>query len=150
MKIVFVTLSILLILIHFFEMYSKRRILTVADLKIGKKKFVELVLHWCTENIHDNNTSFDLKIIYRKPTKIMGRYSYFYQRMEIYIDNKMTLIELIDTATHEYIHHLQGSPKKHSKKLPPNYLDDPMEIEARKMAEKFRNQCYDEIVPKVV
>jgi hypothetical protein len=109
-----------------------------------------MVLQWCAQNIQANKTSFDLKIIYRKPTKIMGRYSYFYQRMEIYIDNKMTLIEVADSVIHEFSHTLQEPPKKNSYKLQTNYLDDPMEIEARKMAEKFRNQCYDEIVPKVV
>ena len=130
-------------------MYYKRRILTVADLKIGKKKFVLMVLQWCAENIHDNNTSFDLKIVYKKPTKIMGRYSYYYQRMEIYIDESMGLLSLTNTAIHEFTHVLQGAPKKHLYKHPTNYLDDPMEIEARKFAEQFQNRCYDEIVPKV-
>jgi hypothetical protein len=74
MKILFVTLSILLILVHFLELYYKRRILTVADLKIGKKKFVILVLHWCINNIENNQIPLYLKIIYRKPTKRMGYY----------------------------------------------------------------------------
>lgn len=149
MKIVFISFIILYILTLVLEMYYKRRVLTVADLKIGKKKFVLLVLKWCAENIHNNNTSFTLKIIYRKPTKIMGRYSYYYKQMEIYIDYSLCLLELINTITHEYLHHLQGAPKKHLYKHPTNYLDDPMEIEARKFAEQFQNQCYDEIVPKV-
>jgi hypothetical protein len=149
MKIVFFSFVVLYLLVHILEMYYKRRTLKVSDLKIGKKKFVLLVLKWCTENIHNNNTSFELKIVYRKPTTIMGRYSYYYQQMVIYIDDSLCLLDLTDTVIHEFTHHLQGAPKKHSNKLQSNYYDDPMEIEARKMAKKFRNQCYNEIVPKV-
>ena len=150
MKIVFISFVVLYIIVHNLEMYYKRRTLKVSDLKIGKKKFVLLVLQWCAQNIHDNNTSFELKIIYRKPTNIMGRYSYYYKRMEIYIDHSMTLIELTNTILHEYIHVLQGAPKKNANKLQSNYYDDPFEIEAREMAEKFQNKCYDEIISKVV
>jgi hypothetical protein len=150
MTIVFISFVVLYILVLFLELFFKPRNLKVKDLKIGKKRFVQLVLHWCAENIHDNNTSFDLKIVYQKPTKIMGRYSYFYKMMVIYIDDSLCLLDLTDTVIHEFTHHLQGAPKKHSNKLQSNYYDDPMEVEARRMAEKFRNQCYDAIISKVV
>lgn len=78
----------------------------------------------------------------------MGRYSYYYKQMVIYIDDSISLLDLTDTVIHEYIHHLQGAPKKHSKKLQTNYYDDPFEIEARKFAEQFQNRCYDEIISK--
>lgn len=137
------------------KLYYKRRILSVADLKIGKKKFVQTVLEWCVQNIGSNNKHFNLKIIYRKPTKRMGYYQFWNNEIVIYIHDPIELYELIDTVIHEYTHHLQMPTKKTSKEyydklLSYGYENHPMEIEARNLAKKYRNQCYDEIIKKVV
>lgn len=155
MKIVIITLSILLILVHFLELYYKRRTLLVSDLKIGKKKFVILVLQWCINNIENNQTHLYLKIIYRKPTKRLGYYQFSNKEITIYIDNSIDLYELTDTTIHEFIHHLQMPSKKYEKEysdklISHGYENHPMEIEARNLAKKYRNQCYDEIISKVI
>ena len=155
MKIVIIILSILLILVHFLGLYDKRQLLTVADLKIGKKKFVILVLQWCMNNIENNQIRLHLKIIYQKPTKKMGYYQFSNKEITIYIDDSIDLFELTDTIIHEYMHHLQLPNKKYEKEysdklISHGYENHPMEIEARNLAKKFRNQCYDEIIQKVV
>ncbi len=155
MKIVFIILFILLIVIHFLELYYKRRLLTVADLKIGKKKFVILVLQWCINNIENNQIPLYLKIIYQKQTKRLGYYQSYNKMVVIYIDDSIDLYELTDTIIHEFIHHLQIPSKKYEKEysdklITHGYENHPMEIEARNLAKKYRKQCYDEIISKVV
>ncbi len=158
MKILFIILSILYILnilIELLELYYKRRTLLVSDLKIGKKKFVILVLQWCMQNIENNQIPLYLKIIYRKPTKRLGYYQSYNKMVVIYIDDSIDLLELVDTTIHEYIHHLQLPNKKYEKEysdklISHGYENHPMEIEARILAKKYRNQCYDEIISKVV
>ena len=154
MKTLFITLFILLIPVHFLELYYKRRLLTVADLKIGKKKFVILVLQWCINNIENNQIPLYLKIIYRKPTKRLGYYQFSNKEITIYIDDSIYLYEFTDTIIHEYIHHLQMPSKKYEKEysdklISHGYENHPMEIEARNLAKKYRKQCYDEIISKV-
>ena len=156
MNILFITLSsILLIFAHYLELYHKRRILTVADLKIGKKKFVILVLQWCINNIENNQIPFYLRIIYRKPIKKMGYYQFYNKLVVIYIDDSICLYELVDTAIHEFVHHCQLPSKKYEKEysdklISHGYYNHPMEREARNLAKKYRNQCYDEIIKNVV
>ncbi len=53
------------------------------------------------------------------------------------------------------IHHLQMPTKRHereyiNKLASLGYEYHPMEIEARNLAKKYRNQCYDEIIKNVV
>jgi len=127
----------------------------VSDLKIGKKKFVELVLNWCVQNIPNDNRPYNLKIIYSKPTKRLGYYQFSNKMVVIYIDDSIDLYTLTDTTIHEFIHHLQMPSKKYEKEysdklISHGYENHPMEIEARNLAKKFRKQCYDEIIPKVV
>ena len=153
MKVVFITL--ILLLAHYLELDHKRRILTVGDLKIGKKKFVILVLQWCINNIENNHIPFYLKIIYRKPTKRMGYYQFYNKLVVIYIDNSLDLYELVDTIIHEYIHHLQMPSKKYEKEystklISEGYYNNSYEVSARKLARKYRNQCYDEIIENLV
>ena len=153
MKVVFATL--ILLLAHYLELYYKRRTLMVSDLKIGKKKFVILVLQWCINNIENDHIPFYLKIIYRKPTKRMGYYQFWNKEITIFIDDSICLYELVDTAIHEFVHHLQLPNKKFEKEysdklISHGYYNHPMEREARNLAKKYRNQCYDEIIPKVV
>lgn len=155
MKILFIILFILLIIVHFLELYYKRRLLTVADLKIGKRKFVILVLQWCINNIENNQIPLYLKIIYRKPTKRLGYYQFSNKEITIYIDDSIDLYGLTDTTIHEFIHHLQMPSKKYEKEYSDKlqtigYENHPMEIEARNLAKKYRKQCYDEIISKVV
>ena len=154
MKVV-ITLSTLYIILELLERYHKRRILTVEDLKIGKKKFVILVLQWCINNIENNHIPFYLRIIYRIPTKRLGYYQFWNKEITIFIDDSIYLYELVDTAIHEFIHHCQLPSKKFEKEysdklISHGYYNHPMEREARNLAKKYRNQCYDEIISKVV
>jgi len=113
------------------------------------------VLQWCINNIENNQIPLYLKIIYRKPTKRLGYYQSYDKMVVIYIDDSIDLYTLTDTTIHEYIHHLQMPSKKYEKEysdklITYGYENHPMEIEARNLAKKYRKQCYDEIISKVI
>ena len=155
MKIVFISFVVLYILVLFLELFIKPRNLKVKDLKIGKKKFVELVLNWCINNIDNNGIPVNVKVIYRKSTKRLGYYVYYDKMVVLYIDDSLDLFSIVDSTIHEFIHHLQMPSKKFEKEyseklISHGYENHPMEIEARNLAKKYRNQCYDQIIRNIV
>lgn len=66
--------------------------------------------------------------------------------IRIYVHNELYLIDLVGAVIHEYIHLLQFEKKEsehdfHKKLKDVGYWDNPYEVEARKLAQQYRNEC---------
>jgi hypothetical protein len=122
--------------------------LKVRDLKIGRKKFVQFALQWCSTNLGTIKHPYQLKIHYYRHQKYGGRFLFNVKQIVIYMYDDLTLDYLIDTVIHEYIHHLQFEKKVHEqdydkKHKEVGYWDNPYEIEARHIAKQNRKECLD-------
>lgn len=146
--IVGVVFSIPYIVIKIVEWKYKVNPITVDDLSIPKKKFVELVLMWCQQNLGHNEQSPDLKIYYYFNKKWGGLYNYRNRQITLYIPKWLTLNHLTMNVIHEYVHYLQivnpvddAMYTKHTNEV--GYWDNPYEVEARRLAEKYHKQCLE-------
>ena len=121
--------------------------LQVRDLRIPKKRFVLLVLQWCTKNLGTVKHQYYLKIYYYQSNKYSGRYLFNGKQIVIYLFDNLPLNELTDTIIHEWIHYLQFEKKSsehdYDKKLMDiGYWENPYEVEARKLAKQYRKDCF--------
>jgi hypothetical protein len=122
--------------------------LTVEDLTIPKKKFVELVLLWCHQNLGHRQHNTNLQIYYYYNNKWGGLYNYRNRQITLYIPRSLTLDDLTNNVIHEYVHYLQivnpsddSMYNKHNQEV--GCWDNPYEVEARKLAEKHQKQCLE-------
>ncbi len=146
-SIIFLALGLLL---HIVQPHSG---LKVCDLKISKRKFVLLVLDWCSINLGDSKKHYNVKIYHYQNNKFQGSYQYWNGQISIYVYKDLRLIDLVTILIHEYAHHLQFSKsripqrnveKDYFKKLEEKgYRKNPYEASARRTAHKFRNQCFE-------
>ena len=128
--------------------------LKVKDLKIPKKKFVQLALQWCSTNLGTLKHPYHLKIYYYKSNKYSGRYINSGKQIVIYLFDNLLLNELTDTIIHEWIHHLQfvkraneiDYNKQHTEK---GYWNNPYEVEARKLAKKHTDDCFKWVMNQI-
>lgn len=121
--------------------------LKVRDLRIPKKRFVLLVLQWCSENLGTIKHPYQLKIYYYQNSKYSGRYIYSGKQIVIYLFDDLELIDLVDSICHEIFHHIQSqktttTEKDYNKELSQiGYWNNKYEVEARRMAEQYRKEC---------
>ena len=123
----------------------------VRDLKIPKRRFVIIVLQWCSEHLETTKHRYDLKIHYYPNKKFGGKFQSFNKQIIIYIHPYLRLEDLVDIVIHEYVHHLQFSTvsteQEYNKKLVEvGYWDNPYEVEARKLAQQHKKKCLDWIL----
>ena len=125
--------------------------ITVEDLTIPKKNFVELVLLYCHQNLGHHQHRVNLQIYYYYNNKWGGLYNYRNRQITLYIPRSLTLENLTNNVIHEYVHYLQiVNPSddlmynKHTQTL--GYWDNPYEVEARKLAEKHQKHCLEWIL----
>lgn len=139
----------LIIILRLFARLPSNKI--VGDLKIPKKKFVLLVLDWCSSNLGRVRYGYTLDIKYCRPKEFAGYYFNHTRKIQIFVFDELDLLDLTEITIHEYIHHLQYANKKtdveYSKyQSEVGYWNNPFEIEARDISKKMRNLCYDDIV----
>lgn len=120
--------------------------LKVGDLKISKKKFVLIILQWCSEHLGTINQPYQLKLHYYKHQKYGGWYIFDFKMIRIYVYNDLTLIDLVDVIIHEYTHHLQFEKKNSQRDFQKlldevGYWENPFEVEAREIARRNRKEC---------
>ncbi len=138
------------------NVWSDSKRLKIKDLKslnIGKKEFVVMCTKWCDVNLGKKNGQYILKIYYSF-SKTYGTYFCDNKTFLIRLWENLLLIDVGETVIHEYVHYLQFSSKKHIKnsnvleeKL--GYDDNPYEIEAREVAAKLKNVCFDAILKEL-
>lgn len=154
--IVSIIFLILGLLLHIFHPHPE---LKVCDLTVSKRKFVLLVLEWCSNNLGSSKNYYDLKIFYYRNNKYGGCYQYGNRQIIIYIYADLSTTDLVSCVIHEYVHHLQFSngrvplrkvEKDYLKKLKGRgYWKNPYEESARKTAHKFRNQCFEWVMSEI-
>ena len=143
-----VCFSLIVILRLFARLPSSK---VVGDLKIPKKKFVLLVLDWCSSNLGNQKKGYLLEVKYCRSKEFAGYYFNHTRKIQIFVYDELDLLDLTEITIHEYIHHLQYANKKtdveYSKyQSEVGYWNNPFEIEARDISKKMRNLCYDDIV----
>ncbi|GAP68715.1 hypothetical protein BA6E_104163 [Bacteroidales bacterium 6E] len=150
-----VVFSIPYLVIKIVEWIYQDNPITVEELVIPKKKFVKLILIWCSQNLGHNEQSPDLKIYYYFNKKWGGLYNYRNRQITLYIPKWLTLNDLTKNVIHEYVHYLQivkpvddAMYNKHTQEV--GYWDNPYEVAARRLAEKYHNTCLDWVLGKSV
>lgn len=152
-SIIFLALGILL---HIFQPHSE---LKVSDLKIRKRKYVLLVLQWCSINLGASKNYYDLKIYYYRNNKFGGSYQYWNGQISIYVYDDLRLTDLVTVVIHEYMHHLQFSksrvPKSNvekdylKKSEDRGYWKNSYEVAARRTANKCRYKCFEWVMSEI-
>ena len=128
--------------------------LKVRDLKIGRKKFILLVLQWCSANIGTIKHPYELKIIYYRHQKYGGRYLFNGKKIVIYVYDSLDLDYLVLAIIHEFTHHKQFEKKIHEqdynqKHKEVGYRDNPYEIEARQIAKQKKKECLNWVMGEI-
>jgi hypothetical protein len=128
--------------------------LKVRDLKIPKKKFVLLVLQWCSENLGNGKQHYQLQIYYYPHKKYSGQYFSGNRQIVIWVYDDLNLVELTDTIIHEYIHYQQYTKSstqiEYDKKLVAvGYKKNPFEKQARKIGRLHRKECFYQVFKQI-
>ncbi len=123
------------------------------SLNVAKARFVNLVIEWCQKNMefpahHKYYPTVEIK--YYKSKKKSGDYSSRSRVIRIFVNNRQTIEELVDTCIHEYAHYLQ-MPKeinqleytKYNKTK--GYYNNPYEVDARKKAAFYTPKCVKDL-----
>lgn len=123
----------------------------VRDLKIPKKKFVLLVLDWCSTNLGSLKYGYELDIKYNRHKEFAGYYFNHSRTIQIFVFDELDLLDLTETIIHEYIHHLQYNKKKsdieyNKYQNEVGYWNNPYEVEARRLSKTHKNKCYEDVV----
>ena len=118
----------------------------VKDLKIQKKKFVLLVLDWCSNNLGVGKNKCQVKIHYFKDKMFRGIFSPWNNRIEIYVYDDIFLNDLVDIVIQEYVHSLQAEQKSavvEYEKCQNKYgvEKNPFEIEVCSVASNNKREC---------
>jgi hypothetical protein len=113
---------------------------------IKKIAFCQLVIDWCHENISYKTTQKPkLVLSYYPHKKLGGTYSTTGHECTIYVNSHETVLTVINTVIHEYVHARQRD--KNFQKMYDRYNDEvgyennPFEIEARNVARKYEKKC---------
>ena len=122
-----------------------------------KANFVDEVLKWCMNNM-DYPTGHkyypQVKICYYKTKRNrFGDYTSNTRLIRIFINNHISVEELIDTIIHEYTHYLQMPTQKEQIEYnrylkQKGYYKNPFEINARETADKYTSICMKEMKRK--
>jgi hypothetical protein len=118
----------------------------VRDLKIGRRKFIQITLQWCITNFGTTKHPYQLRIIYYRHQVFGGRYLFQGKQIVIYVYDSLDLDYLVDTVIHEYSHYLQFEKKVHQddynkKHIEVGYWNNPYEIESRQIAKQNKKEC---------
>lgn len=139
----------LIVILRLFARLPSSKI--VGDLKIPKRKFVLLVLDWCSSNLGNQKKGYLLEVKYCRSKEFAGYYFNNTKTIQIFVFDELDLLDLTEIIIHEYVHHLQYADKKtefeYSKyENDVGYWNNPFEVEARNISKKLRNQCYKDVV----
>ncbi|CAG7580863.1 MAG: hypothetical protein SLAVMIC_00582 [uncultured marine phage] len=126
------------------------------ELSFGKKERLEKIseetLNWCIETWgeepHKSKPSLSNKWHGEEP--VLGLHSGCWNEITIYLHNHFTERSIINTTIHEFIHYRQNTQSKYSTlERKWGYYRNPMEIEARVVARRFKRICWRQIKSKI-
>lgn len=127
---------------------------SVKDLMIPKKRFVLLVLQWCSVNLGTIQSPYNLKIHYYQHSQWGGRYDYASRLILIYVFKDQMLNDLAEIVIHEYTHYLQSARKDSGRDYQKQtnevgYWHNPFEIEAREVAKQNKKACMNWVLSEI-
>ena len=142
-----------LVFLNYIFDFTERNSLLVSQLKVPKTKFVWETLYWCEQQLGTTNKRYGLDIKYYYNQKYLGLYYFYNKTITLYIGEQTTVYDLVNTIIHEYTHHLQMISNKDSVEYDTllktcGYDNHPMEVEARTIADKYNDACYDFLAKK--
>jgi predicted SprT family Zn-dependent metalloprotease len=128
--------------------------LKVRDLKIGRKKFIELTLKWCSAHLGTTKHPYRLKIIYYRHQVFGGRYLFHGREIVIYVYDSLDVDTLVEIVIHEYSHYLQFQKKFHEQDYDKKhnelgYENNPYEIDARQIAKQKKKECLNWVLGEI-
>lgn len=113
---------------------------------IKKTAFCQLVIDWCHEHIsHKNTRKPNVILSYYPHKKRSGVYTSRSHECVIYVNNHQNVLNVTNTVIHEYVHARQKNKKfdslyaRYHREI--GYENNPFEIEARKVADKYEKEC---------
>ncbi len=139
---------------------AKQNIYQAYWLSGNKKRFIKEVISWGINNINIQSEqkregAVNYEVSYYRHKTIKGVFFPIQNKIRIYVNNHINIIDLIDSSLHEVVHALQycadkkGYQKKYTKLLEEhNYASHPMEVEARLLAERNLKPCIEYLYQK--
>ena len=134
-----------------FNLYTKT--------KHQRRKRIEMVINesfnWCINKWGVKQHKYDLFLdVCYKEHMISGlenraEYCYKYNEITVYPSEHNNIRELIDSVIHEFTHQRQDMSKYFETLNKSGYNDHPLEIEANKIAKKYRKECWYSIKKSV-
>lgn len=120
-----------------------------TELKIT---YANATLEWCKDNLGINERKrreLELGISHKKRMSgkfiFYGKYCFYRNRIVIYIENCVTLKDLISTIIHEYTHYLQSRTKYAEYEKTYYYSTNPYERQAKRNEVKYTKLCLSDI-----
>ena len=131
--------------------------LRIEELSLSKKSFVYHLIEWCQNNIsYDNTSKPDFTIKYYAHSKYAARYHTVSRKCIFYIYQGQKIREIVNNVIHEFVHARQHNEDnlqlydKFNQEF--GYEKNPYEVEARKVANKYEDDCllwiYDRVLAK--
>jgi tRNA U55 pseudouridine synthase TruB len=123
-------------------------------LNCTKSKYIRAVVEWCAQNLGmppKVRQLPNIEVKYYKHHKILGVYHTSGKQICIYVNGHENLLSLTNTIIHEYQHFLDirnaSDQKDYAKVLATiGYEKHPLEIAARKTADKYQEACFNEMI----
>ncbi|MFZ9940463.1 MAG: hypothetical protein ACO3GN_09260, partial [Bacteroidia bacterium] len=120
--------------------------LSIEDLSLRKSRFVDLAIDWCQNNIAYKNTIRpDYLIKHYAHSIYAGRYHPASRKCVFFIHKGQAIREIVNVVIHEFVHarqHNEDNLQMYDKYLQKvGYERNPYEIEARKVANKYEDDC---------
>lgn len=126
------------------------------QLNCTKVGYIKEVINWCALHMGlppKVKKLPNLEIKYYKHKKVLGIYNAYGKQICVYVNGHEDLLNLTNTLIHEYQHFLDirnASDQKHYAKILEmiGYEKHPLEIAARKAADKYQKACFNDMVKK--
>lgn len=117
------------------------------------RKHVNRIFEWCIQNYGKSKFNKELpQIQYRKEDYYTEGCMAYYDELDaiIYVNKEKNqdLKELVNSIIHEYIHYKQNMKHYQILSLYHTDRDNPLEIEARKIANRDTKKCIKELFTK--
>lgn len=117
--------------------------------KINTAALIRQIAYWCKDELGlppKVKKMPEVKISYYKHKKYAGTYQSINQCITIYPKSNDSLVQLVDSVIHEYVHFLEirclNDSKAYEKLLKSyGYINNPYEVSARKIANEKTAAC---------
>lgn len=127
------------------------------QINCSKVQLARTIISWGLTNIKPTGKkeAVNFKIYYHLHKKRMGVFYGSRKEIVLYVNNHKDVVNFIDTALHEVVHHKQylenprSFDKEYQKLLSSvGYENHPMEVEARKLAAEFTPACLEYLLSR--